>query len=450
MALRPLPPHTPRTAAVVCALAVGLTAASVVIDGPGGSGGGPSATRAARPAAAQLAQVSADGLTDRISALQQHLRAEPKDATGWAQLGSAYVEQARGTGDPTRYPQAQKAFARSLTVQPRDNDAALAGRASLAAARHDFRGALRDADKALKVNAYSQAAMAVRVDALVELGRYQDAKKAAEHADATRPGIPVFTRLAYVLELRGDPAKARTVLLRAKDSASSPSDIAYVSTALGQLAWGQGRYDTARKAYDTALRAVPGYLPALEGRGRTEAADGRLDAGIRDLKKVVQRYPLPAELAALGEAYEARGDRTQGRRQYAVVDTWITLAKANGVATDLDSALVAADHGDPEEALKAARAEWERRQTVHTADALAWALHRTGDDKKALGYTERAAEPGYRNAAFLYHRGMIEKSLGEKADARRHLRAALDLNPGFSPTASRTAKAALKRLDGDG
>ncbi|WP_431773506.1 tetratricopeptide repeat protein [Streptomyces cucumeris] len=449
MALRPLLPHTPRTAVVVCALAVGLTAASVVIDGPGGSGDGPSATRDARPAAARLEQLTADGLPGRITALQGHLRTEPKDAVGWAQLGSAYVEQARGTGDPTRYPQAQKAFARSLAVQPRDNDVALAGRASLAAARHDFHDALRDADKALEVNSYSQGAMAVRVDALVELGRYRDAQRAAERADATRPGIPVFTRLAYVLELRGEPDKARKVLLRAEDSATSPSDIAYVSTALGQLAWSQGRYGTARDAYDTALKAVPGYLPALEGRGRTAAADGRLDAGIRDLEKVVRRFPLPAELAALGEAYEARGDRAQGRRQYAVVDTWITLAKANGVATDLDSALVAADHGNAGEALKAARAEWDRRRTVHTADALAWALHRTGDHKKALGYAERAAEPGYRNAAFLYHRGMIEKSLGEKTAARRHLRAALDLNPGFSPTASRTAKAALKTLDGD-
>ncbi|MBI0383245.1 tetratricopeptide repeat protein, partial [Streptomyces albiflaviniger] len=377
--------------------------------------------------------LNGDGLARQIDAMQTHLRAEPKDAESWAGLGSAYVEQARTSGDPTRYPQADKAFARSLSLEPRDNDVALAGRASLAAARHDFRGALRDADKALKVNSYSQGALAVRVDALVELGRYKDAYTAAEKADSLRPGIPVFTRLAYVHELRGDPAGARRVLLRAQDSATSPSDIAYVSTALGQLAWNQGEYEAARRAYGTALRAVPDYLPALEGRGRTSVADGRQKAGIRDLEAVVRRYPLPAELAALGEAYEARGDRSKARGQYSVVDTWIALARANGVATDLDSALVAADHGDAKEALKAARAEWLRRHTVHTADALAWALHRNGKDEEALKYAKHAAEPGYRNAAFLYHRGVIEKSLGDAGPARRHLKAALDLNPGFSP-----------------
>ncbi|MBB4786702.1 tetratricopeptide repeat protein [Streptomyces rapamycinicus] len=452
MALRPSLPPTARTAAVVFALAAGLTAASIVIDasdGPGGSdgsGGGQDAARALHPAAARYEQLSGDGLARQIDAMQTHLRGEPKDAESWAGLGSAYVEQARTSGDPTRYPQADKAFARSLSLEPRDNDVALAGRASLAAARHDFRGALRDADKALRVNSYSQGALAVRVDALVELGRYKDAYTAAKKADSLRPGIPVFTRLAYVHELRGDPAGARRVLLRAQDSATSPSDIAYVSTALGQLAWNQGEYDTARRAYGTALRAVPGYLPALEGQGRTSVADGRQKAGIRDLEAVVRRYPLPAELAALGEAYEARGDRSKARGQYSVVDTWIALARANGVATDLDSALVAADHGDVKEALKAARAEWDRRRTVHTADALAWALHRNGKDEEALKYAERAAEPGYRNAAFLYHRGAIEKSLGEDGSARRHLKAALDLNPGFSPTGARAAKAALKEL----
>jgi tetratricopeptide (TPR) repeat protein len=446
MALRPPLPRTVRTAAVVCTLAVGLTAASSVLSGtPGGQPAGPVTLRAA---GAPLQQVSADGLAGRISALQKHLRAQPKDASGWSGLGAAYIEQARGNGDPTRYPQAEKTFARSLAVQPRDNDEALAGRASLAAARHDFTGALRDADKALKVNSYSQAAMAVRVDALVELGRYKDALAAAGHADSVRPGIPVFTRLAYVMELRGDPDGAHQVLQRARESATSPSDIAYVSTSLGQLAFGQGRYDTARQAFRTALRAVPGYLPALEYRGRTAAAEGRLTAGIRDLEEVVRRSPLPAQLAALGEAYEARGDAEKAEQQYAVVDTWITLARANGVATDLDSALVAADHGDVKEALKAARAEWDRRQTVHTADALAWALHRNGEDREALTAAKRAAGPGYRNAAFLYHRGVIEKSLGDEKAARGHLTAALDLNPGFSPTGARDAKAALKQLGG--
>jgi tetratricopeptide (TPR) repeat protein len=440
-----------RAAALYAALALGLalalTAGALVL---GGSPGPQDAARVAAPAAdAPLDRLAEGDLAGGIAALQTHLRAQPKDASGWAALGAAYVEQARTSGDPTRYPQAQAAFTRSLRITPHDNDAALAGRAALAAARHDFRTALTEADHALKVNPYNERALAVRVDALVELGRYDAALNAAEHADSVRPGIPVFTRLAYVHELRGDPAGARRILTRALDSAATPGDTAYVATALGQLAWSQGQYPAALRHFATALRADPAYLPAIEGRGRTYAARGDREKALRDLGEVVNRYPLPAQLAELGELYEAAGGKGRAEQQYAVVGTWIALARANGVATDLDAALVAADHGDAGEALRAARAEWARRHTVHTADALAWALHVNGRDREALQYAKRSSAPGYRNAAFLYHRGVIEAALGEREAARRSLTAALRLNPGFSPTGAPAARRALARIEGD-
>ena len=114
---------------------------------------------------------------------------------------------------------------------------------------------------------------------------------------------------------------------------------------------------------------------------------------------------------------------------------------------DLDTALAAADHGDRKSALRAARAEWDRRQTVHTADALAWALHVNGKDEEALPYARKATATGYRNAAFLYHRGVIEHATGDAEDARKHLAAALKLNPGFSPLGARQARTALKDLE---
>ncbi|MFI5978372.1 tetratricopeptide repeat protein [Streptomyces sp. NPDC051452] len=381
-----------------------------------------------------------------ISALQAHLRAQPKDSGGWATLGLAYVEQARTNGDPSRYPQAEKALARSLATAP-DNDQALAGRAALAAARHDFKGALTYADRALRQNPYSERALSSRIDALVELGRYAEASKTAGTADARRPGVPVFTRYAYVHELRGDVSTARRVLEQALSVATSPGDTAYVAAQLGQLAWNQGDYRSARGYYTRALTADDGYLPALEGRARVQAASGDRSAAIKGMETVVSRYPLPGPLVELGELYEARGaagDRARAHRQYALVDAWIALARANGVDADLDTALAAADHGDRAAALRAARAEWIRRHTVHTADALAWALHTEGRDAEALPYARRATATGYRNAAFLYHRGTIELATGHRAAGRSSLASALRLNPGFSPLGAARARAQLR------
>ncbi|WP_231905665.1 tetratricopeptide repeat protein [Streptomyces davaonensis] len=381
-----------------------------------------------------------------VKALEAHLREQPRDFSGWATLGLAYVEQARTSGDASRYPQAERALKRSLSLEA-GNDQALAGQAALAAARHDFPDALAYAERALKANPFSERALASRVDALVELGRYDEAAEAADLADERRPGVPVFTRYAYVRELRGDVKTARRVLEQALSSAASPPDVAYVATQLGQLAWSQGDCEEALLHYARALAADDAYLPALEGRARAQAATGDRKAAVKGMEAVVARSPLPGPLVVLGELYEADGDRERADDQYALVDAWTALARANGVNADLDTALAAADHGDAKAALRAARAEWDRRRTVHTADALAWALHANGRDQEALPYARRATATGYRNATFLYHRGMIEFGAGEKGDAREHLSAALRLNPGFSPLGAREARGALKDLE---
>ncbi|MFE6040582.1 tetratricopeptide repeat protein [Streptomyces sp. NPDC056452] len=432
-------------ASAVVAVALGLTVTSVA------SGAGGDAARSERPGRALTAdvpveQLAVGELAQGITALQRHLKTQPRDATGWATLGAAYIEQARTSGDPTRYPQAEAAFQRSLKLRAADgNDAALAGQAALAAARHDFDTALILVDRALRVNPYSERALSSRVDALVELGRYDEALEAVKLADRRRPGIPVFTRYAYVLELHGDVKGARRVLLRAQASAFSTADVAHAATSLGHLSWSQGEFRQALDHFATALRAEPEHLPALEGRGRALAALGDRKRAVSDLEEVVRRYPLPGQLAALAELYETGGQRRQAEEQYALIRTWTRLARANGVATDLESSLLEADHGDAAEALKSARAEWARRESVHTADALAWALHANGKNREALTYAKKATagSPGYRNASFLFHRGMIERALDDDGAARRDLRAALDLNPGFSPTGARDAAAAL-------
>lgn len=426
-------------------LAVALTAGAVIVGAVREGRAAP----VAADSAVSPGLLASGSLDASIAALQAHLRAQPKDSGGWATLGLAYDEQARTKGDPARYPQADKALARSLALAP-GNDQALAGQAALAAARHDFKDALTYADQALKQNPYSERALSSRIDALVELGRYADAAKAADLADGRRPGVPVFTRYAYVRELRGDVKTAHSVLQQALDTATSPGDISYVATQLGLLAWNQGDYKAALIYYARALAADDTYVPALEGRARAQAATGDRADAIKGLEEVVARYPLPQPLVELGELYEdrgAKGDQERARNQYALVDAWIALARANGVNADLDTALAAADHGDKAAALRAARAEWARRHTVHTADALGWALHVNGRDQEALSYARQATATGYHNAAFLYHLGLIERDTGHTGDARTHLTAALQLNPGFSPLGAREARKALKDLE---
>jgi tetratricopeptide (TPR) repeat protein len=108
-----------------------------------------------------------------------------------------------------------------------------------------------------------------------------------------------------------------------------------------------------------------------------------------------------------------------------------------------------ADHGvDLAAGLAAARQEWSRRTSIHVADALAWELFANKRYAQALRYSNRALRLGTRNALFLFHRGMIERALGELRAARRDLAEALSINPHFSILWSGRAHRILASLGG--
>src|SRR5262245_18441913 len=140
-------------------LALLLLTTALVARVPGGSKQGTVAPRLAGGATAPFAVglASAATLPETISALQEHLQAQPKDARSWATLGLAYVEQARFSSDPSFYPKSAGALDRYLALEPRDNDSALLGLSALAAGRHDFVAAESSARQALRVNPDSAA-----------------------------------------------------------------------------------------------------------------------------------------------------------------------------------------------------------------------------------------------------------------------------------------------------
>lgn len=436
----------PTQLALVFALAVALLA--------GGGAGvlGRSGPATARPfdraVAAAGAAASVDAMTKSMTATQARLRRLPSDWTSWAALGAIYVQQGRITANPTYYPKAQGALGRSLALHATGNYLAMAGMGALAAARHDFAGALTWTQKASRINSYNASVYGVMGDALVELGRYPEAFQAIQRMVNLKPGVSSFARASYTWELRGDIGAARSVMGRALQDASTPSDAAFARYYLGELAWNSGDLVTAGAQYAAGLAADPSYLPLLQGRAKVAAARGQTEAAIRDYSTVVSRLPQPQYVIELGELYQSLGRNEDAARSYALVRAEQRLFAANGVNVDLELALFDADHGDTAAGLRAARAEWGRRHGVLVADALGWALHRAGRDREALGYARTALRLGTRNAMFDYHLGTIEKALGMTVAARAHLDAALSINPYFSPLRVPLAKRALTELGG--
>jgi len=390
-----------------------------------------------------LAPAAAAGdLDDTIGALQQRLRAEPDDARSLSTLGLAYIQKARISTDPSFYPKALEVLSRSLDVQPEENFEAMVGRGALDLARHDFDGALEWVRRAKDINPANAQVRGILGDAYLELGRYGAGDRAFQDMIDLRPDLSSYARVSYARELRGDTRGAIEAMQLARSAAGGSSDESWAAYQLGELFFNAGDYGRARGFYRDAKRLDPvSVLPAV-GLAKVEGATGEVDRAIRILKRVTRRQPVGEYLVLLGDLLGSAGRRAEARAQYELATAIARLYRSNGVNVDLEQALFDADHGRPREALDVARAEYERRRSVHVADALAWALYANGDYHSAGRFSREALRLGTRNSLFHYHAGMIAMELGRRADAIEHLSTALEINPHFSfnhaPTAQRT------------
>jgi tetratricopeptide (TPR) repeat protein len=192
-------------------------------------------------------------------------------------------------------------------------------------------------------------------------------------------------------------------------------------------------YAAAAAEYRAALRTFPGYVYALDTLAQVAAATGHLQRGIALERRAEQTIPLPQFVGLLGDLESAAGHRLAAQRAYALIGVIDRLLRANGVRTDLEVALFDADHGiAPARTLALARRAQRARPSIDGGDVLAWTLERNGRCNEALGYSRLALRLGTRDALKFFHRGMIERCLGNATVARGWFRRALALNPHFS------------------
>ncbi len=431
------------TATIACGIAL-LTWTGIALAGNQALDVDPGSSTTANSSASPTSV--ADPLSLSITAAQKHLTDRPDDYEVWAELGAAYVEQARVTADPSYYPKAEGALEKSLELHPAGNDYALTAMGALANARHDFQAGADWARQAQGVNSANATSWGVLADSLIQLGDYDGATAAVQQMLDLRPGLPSYTRASYDLELHGQPDRAREALELALSGAFSPADISFCRYYLGQLAFNAGDLEEALSQFRTGLKAVANDPTLLAGLARVEAARGNDDEAVKGYERVVAARPLPEYLVEYGTYLESLGRTEQAHEQFSVLAASQLLFESNGGQDDLTSAVVEADRGDPAMAVEHAEKEWKRRQNVEAADAMAWALHSAGRDQEALEYAVKANRLKGPNATYLYHQGMIEAKLGKDDDARTHLQSALNTNPYFSPLHAPRAEKTISEL----
>jgi tetratricopeptide (TPR) repeat protein len=389
------------------------------------------------------ADAGTNGTEARAAALEREAARNRNDAALHVELGLVYQQLTRETGDAAYYPRSERALKRAIALQPR-NAAAIGGLGALALARHQFRRALAYGRRAVRLAPYSAVHYGVLGDALIELGRYEDAFAAFDHMVALRPSASAYARVSYARELLGRTREAEEAMRLALAAyAGHPERTAWTYAHLGKLAFSHGQLTKASRYHRGALAVSPGYGAALEGLAHVEAARGRPGRAIELLQ---QAGPGGSPSEALGDLYRRSGREALARRAYAQSLEALSYETRFGVRMSLDLATFQVDRGIRlREALTLARRGYRDRPSVVGDDALGWALVRNGRCREALPYARRALRLGSRDASWTFHLAMAERCVGNHERAAQLFRRALAINPHFStlwsPVAQRHAAA---------
>ncbi len=387
------------------------------------------------------------GTDETITTLQQQLRDNPREFAPHIALAHTYLQKVRETGDPSLYTKVESLLNSAEKIDGQQPDL-FATRGILALARHDFAGALKLGKQALILDTENPQYYGIVADAQIELGKYDEAIKSLQTMVEHRPDFSSYSRIAYARELYGDPEGAMEAMQFAIDAGGPvPENTSWAYVQLGNLLFGMGNFDEASRKYDLALHQIENYPAALAGQARVATAKGDLKRAASLYQQAFDRVPLAEYAIALGDVYTKLGDEPAAERQYDLVKAIDQLLSANGVNTDMETALFFADHNiDLAQSLEKARAAYAARPSVHAADALAWTLYRTGNYAEAQTYAAEALKLSSYDSLKLFHAGMIANALGQRDQAQTYLQQALNLNPHFSLLWSDLAQTTLKQL----
>jgi len=382
---------------------------------------------------------------------EQRAARDTLGASDRSQLAMLYMDRARSTGAFTDYQRAETVARRSLALRTDHNSQTFSLLAAALLARHDFSDALSVAKQADSLDPGVPGHIALLGEIELETGDYASAAAHFSSIHLDPDQFTIAARVARWREVTGHADAARRLLRAAVAKVGNRDDLpreqrAWFYYRLGELELRTGHLDSANVSYQRGLAIFPEDYRILGGLTRLAAARGQCPRAIDYGNQAIAIQLDHATLGTISEAHRVLGDTAQANA-YARAMTASALKQPGPIHRAWGLFLL--DHattGDVKRVLAKTRIEMRTRRDIYGYDLLAWGLHKQGRDRDARGAMMHALSQNTEDAQLYYHAGMIEGALGNNAAARAYLDRALTINPHFSLTQARVARAAVDSL----
>jgi tetratricopeptide (TPR) repeat protein len=352
------------------------------------------------------ASVSQTPAERRIATARATIAKTPDSPAGYNELAIALAQRARETSDADYYVRADEAIGQALSRAP-DNFEALKARAWVLLGQHRFADALALAETLNKRAPDDVMVYGLLTDASVELGKYDEAERAAQWMLDLRPGnLPALTRASYLRELFGDIEGALELMQMALAQVrpGEVEDRAWILVQTGHLEYERGNLRAAEAMLTQALSTFPEYHYALAALGKVRLAQGRSEEAADLLTNRYERARHPENLYDMAVALQRAGRQRAAQEAFAGFERQARAEMQKADNANRELVLYLAEEGErPAEAVRVARGELERRSDVFTRDAYAWALFKNGSPAQAKKEMIRVLEVGVRSRQIVDH-----------------------------------------------
>lgn len=359
-----------------------------------------------------LAPTSENTAVDKmIQAAEAAARRNPAKSDLWVTLGDAWVRKARESQDPGFYLHADACANIALGIAP-DHKGALDLRAMVLLNQHRFEEARELSQQILSKRPDDPMAYGNLSDALLELGRFDEAARAAQTMVDLKPNLPSYARAAHFRWLAGDIASAKQFYAAAADAGADqrdPEPRAWVLVQAALVFWNEGDDEGADAGFDLALKGMPEYPPALVGKARIALDRGRAAEAASLAQRAYDQAPHAETAWLLGDALEAQGKNVEAQTWYAKVEKDGKRGDARTLSLFWSTKNVHA-----KEALDLAENEAKTRGDIQMHDTLAWALYRNGRIEDAMKESDLALAHGTRDARMMAHAKEIRHALASR------------------------------------